>query len=105
MYKLVALFKRPADPAAFEHRWAHEFVPLAERMPGIRRIAVSHTQGGPAGPTPFYLTHEFFFDTLDEVRAAMASPEGQAAGRCLMTIAPDDVTLYFAEHLEEERGA
>ena len=103
MFKLVALFKRPLDPEAFEDRWVHEFVPLAERMPGIRRIAVSHTHGSPAGPTPYHLVHEFFFDSLDAARAAMASPEGQAAGHTLMSIAPDDVTLFFAEHMEEER--
>ncbi len=103
MYKLIALFSEPADVATFETRWSHEFVPLAEKMPGLRKAAVSRIEGGPAGPAAFHLVHEFFFDDKEAMLAAMASPEGTAAARCLMAIAPKDVTLLFAEHLEEAR--
>jgi hypothetical protein len=33
----------------------------------------------------------------------MTSPQGQEAGRALMSFAAGQVSLYFAEHLEEER--
>lgn len=105
MVKLIALFKPPADRAAFDTRWSGEFVPLAERMPGIRRITVSHVQASPAGPAPYALIHEFFFDTFDDLQSALASPEGQAAGRNLMAFAADTAQLLFAEHQEEERAA
>jgi uncharacterized protein (TIGR02118 family) len=105
MFKLVALFSHPPDIVEFERRWSHEFVPLAEKMPGLRRLAVSHIEGGPAGPAPFYLVHEFFFDDREALLAAMTSPEGAAAARCLMGFAPEVATLMFAEHLEEQRHA
>ncbi|MBI3359495.1 MAG: EthD family reductase [Chloroflexi bacterium] len=104
MHKLVALFSPPLDITDFETRWAHEFVPLAEKMPGVRRVAVSRVTGGPVGPAPFYLVHEFFFDNRDALVAAMTSPEGVAAAHGLMSFAPDIVTLMFAEHMEEDRS-
>jgi uncharacterized protein (TIGR02118 family) len=100
VYKLVILFPQPSDPSAFERRWSEEFVPLAERMPGLRRISVSHTHGGPAGPVEVYLLHELHFDNLAALRAAMDSPEGIAAGQCLMRLARH-ATLLFAEHMED----
>ncbi len=101
MYKLIALFTEPAEPGEFETRWSHDFVPLAEKLPGLRRAVVSRIEGGPAGPTAYYLAHELYFDDKDSLLAAMSSPEGTAAARCLMSFAPRNVTLLFAEHLEE----
>ena len=92
-----------ADPAAFERRWSDEFVPRAERMPGLRRVALARTYGGPMGPTDVYLIHEFFFDDAQALRQAMTGPEGVEAGRALMGFAARQVSLSFAEHLEEER--
>lgn len=103
MFKLIALFGYPADPIEFETRWSGEFVPLAEQMPGLRRVVVGRIEGGPAGPAPFHLAHELFFDNREALMAAMTSPEGTAAAQCLMSFAPGVVTLMFGEHLEEVR--
>ncbi len=102
MIKLVALFTHPADPAAFDlgfSRW----LPLSEAMPGLRRVAVSHVQGSPDGATPYYLIHEMFFDDLRAAHAAMSTPEGDTAARQLWSFAIDNVTLFFADHLEENK--
>jgi uncharacterized protein (TIGR02118 family) len=101
MYKLIALFTKPEDVEEFEQRWSNEFVGLAEKMPGLRRATVSHIEGGPAGPLPYHLIHEFYFDDKDALLKAMTSPEGTSAARCLMDIAASEVTLMFAEHMEE----
>jgi uncharacterized protein (TIGR02118 family) len=100
-YKLVILFKRDDDLDDLRRRWSEEFVPLAERMPGLRRITVSHVHGGPAGLTDFVLIHELHFDSLMALTTAMASPEGVAAGQCLVRIARDNAALLFAEHQED----
>jgi len=102
MFKLVALFTHPADPAAFDAGF-NRFLPLAEVLPGLRRVVVSHAHGGPEGATPYYLMHELFFDDFTAARAAMASPAGVAAAQQLWTFAADNVTLFFADHLEEEK--
>ena len=100
-YKLVILFKQPANPAEFERRWSEEFVPLAERLPGLRRVMVSHTQGGPAGPVEIYLIHELHFAGQQALTSALTSPEGVAAGQKLVQLAGSSATLLFAEHMED----
>ena len=102
MHKLLILFKHPADLAEFQRRWSEEFVPLAEQLPGLRRIVVSHTHGGPGGPVDYHLIHEFHFDNLAALTTAMASPAGVRAGQCLMTFAAQISTLMFAEHMEDK---
>jgi len=100
MHKLMVLIRRPRDPAEFEDRWSREFVPRAERMPGLRRVTLSRVTGGLPGAIDLHLVHEFYFDNLEALQAAMASSEGQDAGRALMGFASAEATLSFAEHME-----
>jgi len=104
-YKLILLFKQPGDLAEFERRWSEEFVPLADKLPGLRKVVVSHTHGGPAGPVEIHLIHEMYFDSLTALTAALTSPEGVQAGQCLMNFAGREVTLLFAEHMEDAPAA
>jgi uncharacterized protein (TIGR02118 family) len=99
----MLLFRRPEDVDGFEQRWSHEFVPRAEKMPGIRRVTVSRVYGSPAGPADLHLVHEFYFDDSEALQSALVSPQGVEAGQALMSIAGSFVSLCFAEHLEEDR--
>lgn len=99
-HKLIILFNSPL-PADFEQRWSEHFVPLTEKLPGLRRVVVSHTHGGPAGPVAVYLLHELHFDSLEALKSAMISPEGLAAGQALVQLAGKQSTLLFAEHMED----
>jgi uncharacterized protein (TIGR02118 family) len=103
-YKLMIQFLTPEDSAEFERRWAEEFVPLAERLPGLRRVVVSRAHGGPAGPVAVHLVHELHFDNFDALRAAMGSEAGVAAGQCLVNMSGKRATLIFAEHMEDTPG-
>lgn len=98
----MILFRQPEDVVAFDTRWSDDFVRIAEKMPGLRRVTVSRISGGPSGEVDLHLVHEFYFDHAQAARAAMASPEGQAAGRALMSFASDVATLCFADHLEDD---
>ena len=100
-YKLVIVFKQPANPAVFEQGWSEEFVPLAERLPGLQRVVVSRTHGGPAGRVDIYMIHELHFASQADLMAAMSAPEGVAAGKCLVRLGGRLVTLAFAEHMED----
>ncbi|NIS78752.1 MAG: EthD family reductase [Anaerolineales bacterium] len=102
MHKLMLLFRQPDNVVEFETRWSQDFVRTAERMPGLRRVAISRITGGPSGEVDLHLVHEFYFDDAQAMRDAMASQEGQAAGVALMSFAADEVTLCFAEHLEDD---
>jgi len=102
MYKLLILFQPPADLADFQRRWSEEFVPLVEKLPGIRRVIVSHIDGSPSGELPYHLLHEIHFDDKTALTAALASPVGVRAGQCLMSFAAQTATLMFAEHMEDK---
>ncbi len=101
-YKLVIVFKQQPNPAEFDRRWAEEFVPIAERLPGLQRVVVSRTHGGPAGRVDIHLIQELHFASQAELHAAMNSPAGVAAGQCLVRLAGRLVTLAFAEHMEDK---
>ena len=97
MVKLVALYKKPQDPAEFDKHYFEIHTPLASKMPGRKRAEVSKIVGSPAGESEFYLICEMYFENMDALKAAMASPEGKAAAKDLMSFARDEVTMMFAE--------
>ena len=101
MYKLTILFRQPNNLAQFENDWADKFVPFAEAMPGVLRIAVSTIDGGPAGPAEYHKIHEFYFADRPAMDKAMHSEKGVRAGNALQTIAPGLYTLLFAEVAED----
>ncbi|MBL8094279.1 MAG: EthD family reductase [Anaerolineales bacterium] len=103
MVKLILLFRETKPDANVLIGWSTRFVPQAERMPGLRRVTVSHVEGGPAGPSDVRLIHELYFDDRAALTAAMGSPEGIAAGETLVALLgtePGAVEMLFAEHQE-----
>jgi uncharacterized protein (TIGR02118 family) len=104
MYKLTLIFHdNPAIPDLME-RWSNDFVPLADKLPGLRLVSVSHVDGGPAGPSEIRLIHDLIFDDVQAMTAAMQSPAGVAAGQCLVRLtrnAPGSVTMLFADHKQD----
>lgn len=97
MVKLIVLYKKPADPAAFDKHYFDVHAPLAAKMPGLRKMEVARCYGAPGGEPRFYLQAEMYFDSKDALTAALASPEGKAAGKDVMSFAGDLITMIFAE--------
>jgi uncharacterized protein (TIGR02118 family) len=95
--KLVALYRKPADTIAFDRHYGTVHAPLVRRYPGLRKFEVTRLTGTPLGETKFYLMAEMYFDSRDAMDAALASSEGKAVARDLMTFAPDLVTVFFGE--------
>ncbi|MFN0162166.1 MAG: EthD family reductase, partial [Burkholderiales bacterium] len=51
MAKLVVMYDRPADPAAFDAYYFNKHVPLAKTIPGLRNYEVNAGPvATPAGP-------------------------------------------------------
>jgi uncharacterized protein (TIGR02118 family) len=105
MHKLVLQFHQPSNISEFENRWSNEFVAAAESMPGIRRVALTRYTQCISGDGSLYLTHEFFFDDAESALQALASPQGQTAGKALMAFAAETTSVYVAEHLEETKSS
>src|SRR5947207_14332646 len=86
MAEVVVTYKTPKDPAAFDSYYAETHIPLAKKLPGLRKYQVSHgSVATPAGPSGVHLIATLSFDSMAAVQAAFASPEGQAAAGDLPT--------------------
>ena len=97
MVKLIALYRKPADIAAFDKHYFDVHIPLVKKTPGLRKIEVTRITGAPMGETKYHLMAELYYDSVDAMNAANASPEGRASAKDLMSSAADVVTLFFGE--------
>jgi uncharacterized protein (TIGR02118 family) len=98
MIKLVYAIRRRTDltPEAFRKRWRAEHAPLVARFAAAmraRRYVQSHTLDSPwnatleasRGAAPaFDGITEVWWDSEADFAAALATPEGQQAGRALL---------------------
>ena len=82
------VYETPTDPAAFDEHYRQVHIPLAKNLPGLRRYTVSRDVAALRGE-PFYLVAELDWDDMDALRAAFASPEGQATARDIAELVPD----------------
>ncbi len=98
MAKLVVLYKKPKDAEAFNKHYASVHIPLAKKIPALRKYDISTGAiGTPAGPSELQLVATLYFDSLDALKAGLASPQGQAAAADLANFADGGVELYFFE--------
>jgi uncharacterized protein (TIGR02118 family) len=98
MVKLVVAYGAPDDPPAFEQYYASTHVPLVEKIPNLRRFEAGKVLGTPDGsPAPFYFMAELWFESAQDLEAAMGSAEGQAAGADVANFATGGATLRIAE--------
>ncbi len=86
---VLALYKKPADTAAFEAYYTNTHAPLAKTMPGLRSFTVGH--GGPNDP--YYLVAILTFDSQAALEAAMGSPQGAATVADLQNFAQAGVEI------------
>ena len=101
MADLVVLYKTPKDPAAFDKYYAETHIPLAKKLPGLRKYKV--TKGpvaAPGGPSSLYLIATLTFDDTAAIGAAFASPEGKATAADVPKFASGGVEMYFSETTE-----
>lgn len=101
MYKLVILVEPLENWDHFEERWP-EFLHLVESLPGLRREATSRVDAFLYGGKPYVHMHELFFENRAEAETALSSPAGQAAGALLQQISQGKMTLFFADHREDD---
>jgi uncharacterized protein (TIGR02118 family) len=97
MIKLIALYRNPSDPAAFDKHYFDVHIPLVRKFPGLRKIEVTRVTGAPIGEAKFHLMAEMYFDSRDAMDAALASSEGKAVTRDIMSFAADVITVFHGE--------
>jgi uncharacterized protein (TIGR02118 family) len=89
------MYPQPPDPAAFDKYYFSTHIPLARKVPHLR--GMKFNAGAPtalAGTAP-YLIAELEFDSMAELQAAMASPEGQATAADVPNFASNPTILIY----------
>ena len=102
MARMIMIFAKPKDVAAFDKHYFETHVPLAKKLPGLRKYEVSE---GPiatrTGASDFHLVSTLHFDSLDAIKEAFASPIGQACAADRRALAPDaDALMLLFESRE-----
>jgi uncharacterized protein (TIGR02118 family) len=97
MIKLIALYKAPKDPQAFDSHYSNVHTPLVKKIPGLRKLEVARITGAPIGESEHYLIAEMYFDDQEAMQKSLSSPEGKATARDLAGFAGTIVTMFYAE--------
>jgi len=98
MAKLIAMYKTPADKAAFDRYYHSTHVPIAKTVPGLRAYEISHGPiVTPDGLAPYYLIATLTFDSVAAIQAALGSPQGQATAADLGRFATAGVDIYILD--------
>lgn len=103
MARMVVIYRTPKDVEAFNRHYFDIHVPLAKKIPGLRKYEVSDGPiATPGGTSDIHLIGTLHFDDLAAIQKAFASPEGQAAGADRRHFAPDDsgVQMFLFDNRE-----
>lgn len=91
MARMLVIYPTPKNVEAFDSHYFGTHVPLAWKIPGLRKYEVND---GPVstrlGSTAVHRVGILHFDDLAAMQKAFASPQGQAAGADRRAFAPDD---------------
>jgi uncharacterized protein (TIGR02118 family) len=92
---IIVLYKEPANTEEFDTYYFQKHIPLVHKVPSLVRAEVNRFTG--KNP-PYYLMATLYFNSKEERKAALASPEGQAMNADVTNFAaPENVTIGFAD--------
>jgi uncharacterized protein (TIGR02118 family) len=101
MAEVVVLYKTPKDAAAFDKYYAETHIPLAKKMPGLKKYQVSKGPvATPAGPAGVHLVAILTFDSMAAIQKAFTSAEGQATAADVGKFASGGADIMFFETRE-----
>ena len=101
MARLVVMYKTPKDAAAFDKHYFGTHIPIAKKIPGLRKYEISNGPVvTPAGPSGFHLIATLHFDNMAALQNAFASAEGQAAAADVQTFTTDPPNMLLFDSCE-----
>ena len=96
MADVVVTYKTPKDTAAFDKYYAETHIPLAKKMPGLRKFQVSRGPvATPAGPSGIHMVAILTFDSMAAIQSAFGSPEGKATAADVAKFASGGADIMF----------
>ncbi|HEY1967665.1 MAG TPA: EthD family reductase [Pseudonocardia sp.] len=97
MYHVIISYGPPNDPVAFDEYHRRTHLPLAGRLPGLRRLTGGRCES-PDGDEPMacYLVELSFADRASAL-AALDSPVGRAAAADIVNFASGGATFVYRD--------
>ncbi|MCK8670949.1 EthD family reductase [Rhodococcus sp. HM1] len=89
----------PKDPKAFDEYYRTTHIPLAAKVPGLSGFAWGKCKSLDGSAPAHYAVAYLQFDTEDDLKKGLASPEMREAGRDLRNFATGGSTM-FTQQLE-----
>ncbi len=99
-FKLAILLKKKEGltDQEFAKYLVETHAPLAKQMPGLRRYVVNVVRRPPNKEPDYHGIVELWFDDVDSMKKAFASPQGQATQKDTEIFTSGMTTLYIDEH-------
>jgi len=101
--RMVVVYRKPKDADAFERHYFEIHVPLAKKLPGLRKYEVSRGPIiSPSGATDTFMVATLHFDNMAAIRNAFATDIGQLCAEDRRKFAPDSSTfdMYLFDDVE-----
>ena len=99
--RFLVLWSRPENPASFERHYREVHIPLALKIPGLRRYTLRRNIAPIRGDDPHYLVAELDFDDLASLHAAFQSPQGHATAADVAKLAENAAVKSMIYELED----
>ena len=78
--KIVVLYPRPTDIAAFEKAYVEDHVPMVPNFSGITKFVQTKVVGTASGEAaPFHRIAELYFPSIEGLKTAASSRDAQQA--------------------------
>jgi uncharacterized protein (TIGR02118 family) len=91
MVRFLVLYDTPRDSEAFDRHYREVHIPLARKLPGLRRYTISHNTTPIRGSESYYMIAELDWDDMAALQRAFQSPEGKATAEDVPKFAGDGV--------------
>jgi uncharacterized protein (TIGR02118 family) len=99
VFKVIILLKKKeglSDDDFAEH-WKNVHGPMARELPGLRRYVQNLARSSPSREPSYHGVAEMWFDDLQSMNTAFATPEGQSTIKDLDKFVSNRTTLFVNE--------
>jgi uncharacterized protein (TIGR02118 family) len=100
--KVIILFGRPKDQAAFDAYFSTHHRPLLGEISEVERVTVNRIVGAAKGDSPYQLITELEFPSEEAMQSGLNSEVGQTMARDFSQFASGGVTILFSEAILEQ---
>ena len=102
MARMLVIYKTPQDPAAFDKHYFETHIPMAKKLPGIRKYEVSRGPVTALAGGEAYMVATLTFDSVAAIKAAFASEAGAACAADRRNFAPDPAQFQMFLYDDQE---